>query len=660
MSTELRYRPEIDGLRALAVVAVILFHAGFAPFRGGFIGVDVFFAISGFLIGSLILQELNAGTFSFARFYERRARRILPALFVVVLACLPFAFWLMTPLQLDEFAQSVIAVTLFASNIFFWTLTGYFDGDAGTKVLLHTWSLAVEEQFYLVLPPLLLVLWRVGRRAVWGAIAGLALASLLFSQYAAAADPDLNFYGLMSRAWELFAGVLCALMPLAPAARRDNALAWTGLCAIVASVFLLDDLMRVPSLLAAPAVLGTCLVLLFARRDTQVGRLLGARVPVVLGLMSYSAYLWHQPLFAFARIALPQRPGAWTMAMLSVATFALAYLTWQYVEVPWRTRHPLPRFSWRLVAGSAAAVSLGFIVVGTAAAVTGGFYEIKANVFQRAALATATASPRRELCHKNASSRRPDESCRYFGAAGTWAVFGDSHAVELAYAVAEALQPEGDGIRHHTKSGCGPRFGQGHNNACAKWTDETIAYLAAARDVSTVVVSYRLNAHLFGDPDTTYPALPDLRSDDERREMWSSLTAMLRRLVDADKRVVLVLQAPELPRHVHDLVLAERQPGDIKGVTRDWWRRRSAFWFEHVGDIPAGVIVVDPADAFCDAVDCWAVRNGEALYYDNNHMSVRGTEYVVGRMMKKLGPAVGAQNGRPPGSPAGGDLRRGG
>ena len=289
----LQYRPEIDGLRAVAVVPVILFHAGFTLFSGGFIGVDVFFVISGYLITSIILRELEAGTFTFASFYERRARRML--------CCIPFAWMWMMPLELKGFAVSMASVVAFASNIIFWRQSGYFDTASELKPLLHTWSLAVEEQFYIIFPIALLLIWRFGRKASVLSIAAVAIGSLVLCEYASRYYPSFNFYWAITRAWELMAGALCAFQILKPKQTRDNTLAALGLTLIFVSIFWFDSSTRFPSVYALLPVVGACLIILFARMGTFTARLLSTKPLVAIGLISYSAYLWHQPLFAFAR-----------------------------------------------------------------------------------------------------------------------------------------------------------------------------------------------------------------------------------------------------------------------------------------------------------------------------------------------------------------------
>ena len=368
----MRYRPEIDGLRAIAVAAVILFHAGFALFGGGFVGVDVFFVISGFLITSIIVEELKTGRFSVLRFYERRARRILPALFTVMAACVPFAYRLLSPDDLKDFAQSLAAICLFASNVLFWGESGYFDTQAELKPLLHTWSLAVEEQFYVVFPLLLLAAWRLGRKFLLALIGVIAVVSLFTSVDEVRNFPSAAFYLLPSRAWQLLVGALASLVadrwPSAalrqPAVRlAGEAFGWGGMAMIVMALFLFDERTPFPGLNAALPTVGTVLVLLGASDRTSVGRMLAWRPLVGLGLISYSAYLWHQPLFAFTKHALLADLPTDLAVVLCAVTIVLACLSWRYVEQPFRDRSLISRGAVFALsaAGMAAFVGLGFI-----------------------------------------------------------------------------------------------------------------------------------------------------------------------------------------------------------------------------------------------------------------------------------------------------------
>ncbi|MCB4769963.1 acyltransferase [Ancylobacter sp. Lp-2] len=368
----MKYRPEIDGLRALAVTPVILFHAGIGAFSGGFVGVDIFFVISGYLITSILLTEVRRGEFSLLGFYERRARRILPALFFVLLCCLPFAWAWMVPDQLRHFGRSVVAVVFSVSNFLFWREDGgYFAAASELKPLLHTWSLAVEEQYYLVAPLAFVLLWRQGRRVAFWATAALALASLMLAEWGSRFAPVANFYLTPFRAWELLAGALCAFLMLDGPMRRSEPLGLAGLGLILGAVFLFDGGTPFPGLYALVPVGGAVLVILFAQPGTAAARLLSLPPLVGLGVISYSTYLWHQPLFAFARIRSLSAPSEGLLLLLAVAAVGLGALSWRFVERPFR-RRAAPGVARRRFAAACAACGVLFVAGGLYASVSKG------------------------------------------------------------------------------------------------------------------------------------------------------------------------------------------------------------------------------------------------------------------------------------------------
>lgn len=337
----MRYRPEIDGLRCVAVLAVVLHHAKLPVIAGGFLGVDVFFVISGFLITRIILDELSSGTFSILRFYERRVRRIAPALLFVLIVCVPFSWKLMVPFQYFEFSQSILPTLLFASNIFFWKNSDYFDASAEHKPLLHTWSLAVEEQFYLVFPIMILLLLPLGRLRLFGLIAFLTALSLAAAELAPEKYRTAAFFLLPTRAWELGIGCLLAFYPrlgdgLSLPAKQ--LLATIGLAAICASFFLIDHQMRLPGLISCVPVLGTALVISCASSDTFIGKILSVRPAVAIGTISFSLYLWHQPVFVFGRLHFGSINDWPTSAVLVGLSIGLAAFTYRFIEEPFRTR----------------------------------------------------------------------------------------------------------------------------------------------------------------------------------------------------------------------------------------------------------------------------------------------------------------------------------
>jgi len=377
-----KYRTEIDGLRALAVLPVIFFHAGFDLFSGGYVGVDVFFVISGYLITSILISEKEANTFTLSGFYERRARRILPALFFVMLCSIPFAWVYMSSGLLWDFWQSIISVSMFLSNFLFTLEAGYFAGAAENKPLLHTWSLAVEEQFYIIFPLFFIMLWGVGKRWLILLISIISIASLLFAEfneYISLSTTYFNrtllrldsagwasFYLPFARAWELLIGALIAFYlnrQSVPDNKLTEIISGIGIVLIVYAVFSFDNNTRYPSFYTLIPTLGTSFVILFGRSKSFVGMCLSNPVFVWTGLVSYSAYLWHQPLFAFTRLASLREPSLWLMGIMVIVTFTLAYFSWRFIEKPFRSK---TTFSKQQVFTYFTAVSVLFIGIGFA------------------------------------------------------------------------------------------------------------------------------------------------------------------------------------------------------------------------------------------------------------------------------------------------------
>jgi peptidoglycan/LPS O-acetylase OafA/YrhL len=375
----MKYRSEIDGLRAVAVVPVILFHAGVSTFSGGFVGVDVFFVISGYLITTIILSEMEKGTFSLLNFYERRARRILPALFLIMLVSIPFAWFWLLPSDMKDFSQSLVAVSSFSSNILFWRESGYWDTVSELKPLLHTWSLAIEEQYYVLFPLFLMLMWSYRKRWILGAFILIAGASLATAQWGAYHKPSAAFYLLPTRGWELAIGAGIAfyflyrkqtIRTLLSHKLIDEALGLLGLLMIGYGVFVFDETTPFPGFYALIPTIGTGLIILFASSQTMAGRLLSSRLFIGIGLISYSAYLWHQPLLAFARYRTIADTSELTYAIIAFLSFPLAYFSWRFIEKPFRSKEKISR---KFVLIFSSIGSVFFVLIGLIGHFSNGF-----------------------------------------------------------------------------------------------------------------------------------------------------------------------------------------------------------------------------------------------------------------------------------------------
>jgi peptidoglycan/LPS O-acetylase OafA/YrhL len=343
------YRKEIDGLRGIAVLSVILFHAGFEQFKGGFVGVDIFFVISGYLIASIILYEKKNDTFSFWEFYERRARRIFPALFFIILVSLPFAWFWMKPTDLKNFSQSLMSVSTFVSNIFFWRQEGYFTANMELKPLLHTWSLAVEEQYYVLFPIFLSIILRFGKYKVLTLISIIATISLIVSQWGCINKPAATFYLLPTRSWELLIGAILAMYLFTKKQKKikcnliTEISGFVGVFCILYAILMFDENLPFPGVYALIPTLGTVILILCTTEQAVIGKFLGNKFLVGLGLISYSAYLWHQPIFAFIKLYNIAEVTTYTRCCLILSTIILAYFTWRYVECVFRNKQLVSR-----------------------------------------------------------------------------------------------------------------------------------------------------------------------------------------------------------------------------------------------------------------------------------------------------------------------------
>ncbi len=345
----MKYRRDIDGLRAFAVLPVILSHTGIEIFNGGFVGVDIFFVISGYLITTIILDELETGEFKIINFYERRARRILPALFVVILISTMVGYLLLMPDEYKNLGQSLVATSLFSNNILLGITSGYWDLASEFKPLLHTWSLGVEEQYYVFAPIFLLITWKLNKKIIPLILLGMFITSILFAIWFTSTLSGWAFYILPTRAWELAVGGITAVIIRSRLniyninILLSNILSLLGFTLIIISVFIFNETTPTPSYPLLIPTLGAVLIITFSQPKTVIYHVLSHRWMVFTGLISYSLYLWHQPVFAYLRIFSIEKPSGIDFLALIPVIFLLSYLTWRYIESPFRKKNLMDR-----------------------------------------------------------------------------------------------------------------------------------------------------------------------------------------------------------------------------------------------------------------------------------------------------------------------------
>ena len=670
----MKYRPEIDGLRCLAVVPVLLFHGDERWCPGGYVGVDVFFVISGFLITSIIRRELAEGRFSLANFFDRRIRRILPAMLVMLALTAIAACLLILPSALRGFGRSLAAAALSCSNVLFFLEDGYFDGPSDFKPLLHTWSLGLEEQFYLVVPLLLIALhrWRPGwTRAVLIAIGLLSFG--LAEWLIATGRSSQAFFLLHARAWELMLGSVLAYAPVDPAALSERkrrvitALPAIGLLLILASYAGLDFESRFPGRAALPCCVGTALIL-WTPIDNGVFRLLSLQPLVWIGKISYSLYLYHWPILVLAGIAAIEPLAESTRAMLLVASVGAAWLSYRFVEQPMRHGGAIGRRVGRFV--SAAAAVAVFAAFGAAMHLSDGLP-------QRVPTDVLALDAGGRLTRDDFPHRELDAGGVLFGPEQTppsLAVVGDSHARVVAHGIAHAAlaglpdDPQsrwrrevdaadlldadllaklrGRSVAAFVRSGTAPLLdvrlmaaaGDGESDNAQPLADQ-LDVVCGMSDVRSVLIVSRWAIHLqgyaseMGPSDRRRSAASRIIATDGRfpvshDEAADIAAAGLARTVDrlqaCGKRVFLLDPIPEVGYHVPRTLAAMSWRG------RDWERftrpaamyesrqRRSRRVLAAAGD----AVRIDPTGLFFASDTAVVHRDGVPLYFDDNHLSL--------------------------------------
>lgn len=631
----MKYRREIDGLRAFAVIPVILFHAGVDIFRGGFIGVDIFFVISGFLITSIIISDLNTNSFSIIKFYERRSRRILPALFFVMAVCVPFAWIWLLPNDMRNFSKSLAAVSVFGSNILFWREVGYFESASELKPLLHTWSLAIEEQFYIFFPLFLLATWRFGRRLVVALLGCLTISSLILAQWGAQTNPDAAFFLLPTRGWELAIGAIAAIFytkihEVFISHKLNEILSFTGLFLIFFSFYFFIESRLFPSFYTLFPVLGTTLILLFATSKTHVGKLLGSQIFVGIGLISYSAYLWHQPLFAFARQRMITEPDLSHMLLLSVLSILLAYLSWRFVEQPFRQRNIISR---KHVFSFAAVGTFVFVVIGLVGFFSDGYffrdsYKKKFLDLEHVMRANQGLNPTCDNGDVEQSACRTDDNPEVI-------LWGDSNAMHLAPALL-ATNPKIKLVQM-TFPVCGPildiapntkKYVKEWSERCIKFNDKVFEYIKHHETIKYAVLGSVFRQYVNADWNIL---LRNGQVIDAQSNSLAYFKNTLRRLEDLGIKTIVVSPTPQNGKNIGRCLMktvAFDSDSTLCNFSLETAKKTDSNMYKFLTEVDKTVQVIWLGQTICTDGICNASIDGIPIYRDAGHLTHDGSKYI--------------------------------
>lgn len=631
----LKYRADIDGLRAIAVIPVILFHTGMGWASGGYVGVDVFFVISGYLITKLIADEMDAGQFSLARFYERRIRRIFPALFAVLAACFLAGLALMMPRDLVDFAKSAIATASSLSNMLFWWQSGYFDGAAEAKPLLHTWSLAVEEQFYVAFPLLLLALRQWARPWVMPILAAIGVLSFGLCVASLYISPKSGFYLAPMRAWELLLGGLLALGAVPPTSRRwvRETASVLGLVGIAAAILYFNEHTPFPGYAALLPTVGAALIIWSgASGHSSVNAMISARPIVLIGLASYSLYLWHWPILVFMNYVNIERLDL-TQQLVALALIAASgFLSWRFIERPFRKPRGGGQRAVFIVGASAAAVA---IAAGLTLVATGGLPSRYSPAVRAVLAAQDSHSELMARCSSRIEMQLGGDCMIGDGANRDSFIWGDSHADALTGAFQTLAADTRRTFYYSVDASCPPLLGVALDPACTEANERRIQFLSSHPAIRTVVVAARWSVYTSGravdfGPAESNEQLPRLISP---HELSAGVGRTVAALEAAGKTVVLVYPIPETGYHIPS-TLARKL---LRGEEPETFTRPRAY-FDHrqaaaIAALDAAgsarVVRVRPADRLCDASACKVFADGQPLYYDDDHLSLEGGRFVA-------------------------------
>ncbi|MBX2804481.1 MAG: acyltransferase [Hyphomicrobiales bacterium] len=646
----MQYRKDIDGLRALAVGSVVLFHAGIPGFSGGFVGVDIFFVISGYLITRIIKDSIDDGRFSFADFYDRRIRRIFPALFAMYAATFVVGLIFLMPDELDALAESLVSSAVFFTNIHFHDLAGYFDTASTAKPLLHTWSLSVEEQFYIIWPIAILGMVRFVRPQRWlWMLSGGILISLGYAEWEIANENEVSsFFMLHARAWELMSGALLVYLPLNIALNRKlrELMSSLGLALIAGSIYFLSENKDFPGVNAIFPCLGAVLVIVAgAQGQTIVSRLLGIKPLVFVGLISYSLYLWHWPLFSYWHLLMERGPALGEAFVLICASMMLAVLSWHFIEKPFRRKGQLLSINInKTIRAGLASIGVAVAVAYTVAMLDGlpnRYNEDVAAVYKNF-VANFDDIPNSNI--KCKSKKLHDCLMGTPKKKAEVLLIGDSHASHFALAIDGVLRMNNLSGQILANSGCtfllGMRVyyeGKGRRK-CIVFNDLASNHIRQDKDAKIIVIAARWETHTQAEVNKKPYRLVDEigplpgQSSENRVVLERSIRRTIDYLIKNGKKVLLMGQVPINPKSPNSCVGKALYRGENE---KDCFPS-TAYVEDNIGygnnlllkisDDYEDVDAFMPSKILCRSERCSLFLNGEYLYRDDDHINNIGSQ----------------------------------
>ena len=632
------FKYDINGLRAYAVLAVVIFHFNKDWLPGGFIGVDVFFVISGYLMTGIIFRNIDLGRFTLSNFYLARANRIIPALSVVCVSTLIAGLALLAPEELKTLGKHIAYSASFLSNIAYQNEAGYFDVASHDKWLLHTWSLSVEWQFYIIYPLIILLFRKLfGDQGAKTSVLITAVISLILCVYLSYSAEFDAFYDLSSRAWEMMAGGAAILFPLQLKQSLCKVTESFGLLLILMSAFLLNENDTWPGLYTLAPVTGAWLVITANQQKSFITNNL---VIQKLGSWSYSIYLWHWPIFVIWK-TIGMTSTTWLLTGVTLSIL-LGYLSYTLIEQ--KIRFDKHAKGMKLAAHPTVIITVLTTTLGLCIESSNGF----PNRFPSSVRDTFLAvkpSPLREQCHSKIKYPiAPKDACTYLGDNITWATLGDSHVIELSYALAESLKEKNEGVRHYSFSGCVPSYKQENGfNKCTKWLNLAVEDLNKRESIDSVLINFRYIRAFYGTGVPSSNSAKPKTSEAQRIQMLWSLKEMIRDIASTKQHVYVMLPIPDLTERMPNILsnnykIGELKFNDIKGESRAYFLNRSQPLFNFFAEttFADNVTLIDPTGVFCDEKTCYAVRNEVPLYFDDDHPSIAAAKLMLAPIIKTI------------------------